>query len=101
MRTSQFLILLILIIMILMAVTNPGLDDYANWITEQSNGETSSQLENLISNFVGEPMIKRTTRRDNYIIFSVYETEIPDSDEERSRTIGIFGNFFVLNNSDR
>lgn len=102
MKSSQFLILLVLIIMILMAVTNPGLDDYAAWVGDQSSEEATSQLEKLITNLVDEPMIRRTTSRDNYIIFSIYETEIPDlNGEESSKTIGVFGNFFVLNRTDK
>ncbi len=101
MKTSQFLILLILVVMILMAVTNPGLDDYVNWVAEQSREDSSSQLERLITNFVGEPMIRSATNRDNYVIFSIYETEISDlNGDESSKTIGVFGNFFVLSSSD-
>lgn len=101
MKSSQFLILLVLIIIILMAVTNPGINDYVIWISDQSSEEASSQLEEILTNLVGEPMVRRTTSRDNYVIFSIYETEVPElNGGESSKTIGIFGNFFVLNDSD-
>ena len=101
MKSSQFFILLILVIMILMAVTNPGMDDYVSWAANQSTEEASNQFEELLTRFVGEPMIRRATSRNNYVIFSIYETNIPDlNGEESSTTIGIFGNFFVLNSPD-
>ncbi len=101
MKSSQFFILLILIIMILMAVTNPGMDDYVSWVADQSSEEASNQFEELLTRFVGEPMIRGASSRNNYVIFSIYETNIPDlNGEESSTTIGIFGNFFVLNSPD-
>jgi len=101
MKSSQFFILLILVIMILMAVTNPGMDDYVSWVADQSSEDATSRFEELITSFVGEPMIRRATSRDNYVIFSIYETDIPDlNGEESSTTIGVFGNFFVLNSPD-
>ena len=101
MKSSQFFILLILVIMILMAVTNPGLDDYVNWVADQSSEDATNQFEELLTRFVGEPMIRRATSRNNYVVLSIYETNIPDlNGEESSRTIGVFGNFFVINSPD-
>jgi len=101
MKFSQFLILIILIIMIFMAVTNPGMDDYVDWVTDQSREEASNRFEELVASFVGETMVRRVTSRDNYVLFSIYETDIPDvNGEESSRVIGIFGNFFVLNSPE-
>lgn len=101
MKISQFLILFVLVIMVLMAVTNPGLDDYVNWVTAQARENASNRFEELMASFVGEPMIRAATTRNNYVIFSIYETDIPDlNDDESSKTIGVFGNFFVLNSAD-
>lgn len=87
--------------MVLMAVTNPGIDDYINWVTDQNRQDASNRFEELLASFVGEPMIRTATSRDNYVIFSIFQTDMPDvNGGESSRTIGVFGNFFVLNSPE-
>ncbi|MGM0420315.1 MAG: DUF4359 domain-containing protein [Bacillota bacterium] len=96
MSKGQFMIIFLLGLAILMAITNPGMDDYANWAADDLVEEDSG-LESFVAGIIGEPIIKRMTTRNNYVVFSIYITRASDSgDVWEARTLGILGNFFVL-----
>ncbi|HEY0963020.1 MAG TPA: DUF4359 domain-containing protein [Pseudomonadales bacterium] len=83
---------------LLLAVTNPGTDDYAEYFGEELAREAQQEdalAGAIVSMFggVAESLFANATSRDNYVLFSVYTTSF-DSDE--IVTLGILGNFIVL-----
>jgi len=88
MRQASFLIL-ILVILIVLFITNPGTDDFASWVIEDRSDE--GLVQDLIS-IIGEPMISEMAERNNYFIFSIFELSAEGVDEEL-KAVGIAGNF--------
>ncbi len=92
-----------------MAITNPSKESYITYATEQfsETGKTSICAgENIplaaqqSCKFVisqGKGVIKRivenSTKQQNYVLFSLYETDLPN---KKVTTIAAFGNFHML-----
>ncbi len=100
----------------LMTVTNPGQNDYEDYATETLTGylkkEVCTQapldLGGLLQNYcktlvdTGRPQIQqiiaRATRRHNYLLFSIYETQLSFPSPVPSyqfETIGAFAQFYT------
>jgi len=92
MRKGSFLIL-ILIILLILFITNPGTDDFARWVIEDRSDE--GLVQDLIS-IIGEPMISEMAERNNYFIFSTFELSAEGAGDEL-KALGIAGNFIKLN----
>ncbi|NME95387.1 DUF4359 domain-containing protein [Clostridium cochlearium] len=90
-----FIIIGIFSILILSCVlTNPNKNEYINWSKEEIQSQSSNILEKGVMGFLGEKIISNTTTTRNYIIFSIYKTEI---EGEELTTLGIFKNFIPIN----
>lgn len=91
-----------------MAFTNPSKERYIEYATEQftESGKNSfcsgdmpiaaqQSCKFVISQGKGvvKPLIENSTKQQNFILFSIYETEIPD---KKLNTIAAFGNFYML-----
>lgn len=86
-------IMVICLALILMAVTNPTKSDFDNWAKEQVSAQTSNSLAQGLIALLGTPVIDQVTQSKNYIVCSVYQTNVGDS---KITTLGIFRNFFIV-----
>lgn len=99
-------LLLAAIALVILAVLNPGMDEFEVFAAQQSElmieqevGE--SALGRVLSGAAGsvvEAYINRIAERDNFLLFSVYTIDLdgPEAGEEEWRFIGIAGRFFVM-----
>jgi hypothetical protein len=92
-----------------MAVTNPSKDRYIEYATEQfsETGKTSicagdnipiaaqQSCKFVISQGKGviKSLVENSTKQQNYLLFSLCETDIPN---KKVTTIAAFGNFYML-----
>lgn len=99
MKGILFFVALVLLVSLIGFATNPSYEDYKEWYKTQNyeNVEAFSKLEQsvvgLVSDFVADSIVVR----DDYKVFSLYTM---DSDNYNYKVIGVFNNFFVLENED-
>jgi Domain of unknown function (DUF4359) len=97
-----FSITLILIALFgLLAYTNPGLNNYDQFISQRITEETrkekdpvSGALGSLLGGLAANLMNTQTVRKD-YVFFSTYDTAFGN---EHMRTIGVLNNFYITEN---
>jgi Domain of unknown function (DUF4359) len=97
-----FSITLILIAVFgILAYTNPNLNNYDQFISQQITEETrkgkdpvAEVLGSLLGGFAANLMTKQTVRKD-YIFFSTYDTAFGN---EHLRAIGVLNNFYITEN---
>jgi hypothetical protein len=104
----QIILIGIVVVAVGMTITNPSKDRYIEYATEQfsETGKTSICAgENIpiaaqqSCKFVisqGKGVIKRivnSTKHQNFFLFSLYETDLPN---KKVTTIAAFGNFHML-----
>ncbi len=82
----------------LLAYTNPGLNDYDQFISQRITEETKKQkdpvagvLGSLLGGLTANLMTTQTVRKD-YIFFSTYDTAFGN---EHLRAIGVLNNFYT------
>jgi hypothetical protein len=85
-------LVLILLLGIILAITNRSQDEYISWIDKGMRTNTSNVFEEVAVSF-GVMLSNYTTTREDYIIFSVFTTEVPG---DTIKTIGILKLFFVI-----
>jgi hypothetical protein len=99
-----------------MVLTNPGQETYEEYATEQLTtylkDEACTQVPNALENFLqrqckslvdtGRPqleqIIAKTTQRQNFILFSIYRTNLeisPLLPVYHFETLGAFQNFYI------
>lgn len=99
-----------------MTVTNPGSEAYQEYATEKLTiylkenvcSDISEQLGNFLETYctalvdTGRPqigeIIAQTTQRQNYLLFSIYETELAIASPlpgYRVQTVGVLQNFYI------
>ncbi len=99
-----FSIILILIALFgLLAYTNPKLDNYDQFISQQIIEETreakdpvAGALGSLLGGFAANLMTKQTVRKD-YVFFSTYDTAFGN---EHMQAIGVLNNFYITENPE-
>lgn len=74
-----------------MYVTNPSMNQYESWLKEKMKEESQSEILDRGIDLLGPKYIEENTTWTNYIIFSVYKTELPNSKVMTS--VGIFKRF--------
>jgi hypothetical protein len=85
-------IIVLAIIAIFLAVTNPNKSDYSEWAITKMK-ENGNALTNFGVSLLGKPIIENSTAVHNYIVFSTFETQLLD---KKVTTLGIFKNFIPL-----
>ena len=94
-----FSITLIMIALLgLLAYTNPGLNNYDQFISQRITEETRKEkdtvagtLGSLLGGFAANLMTKQTVRKD-YVFFSTYDTAFGN---EHIRAIGVLNNLYI------
>lgn len=89
--------IIITLLLLTMAITNPNKEEYTNYIKEKVIQESKGDiLVTGITMLLGKPLIENTTTTTNFILFSVFTTNI---DNNEIAFLGIFKNFIPLSNS--
>ena len=89
-------------IVLLFVITNPSTDDYEDYMRQemikesQGEDELSSALGSLFGGVAGSLLANASTRK-NYLVYSVYATDLGNSDLV---VLGVLGNFFVLEDAE-
>jgi hypothetical protein len=103
-RNIIIVILILIVIMILGAATNPSYGDYKEWYKQQAQegfieykeGKKTTNFEKSIMNFMLEMIADASVIREDYKFYSIYKIE---SDEYDYIVLGMFNNFFILDNT--
>ena len=91
---NYFSLLLIIVLLAVLFVSNPGTGKFMNWLVEDIRQE-KGPLEGLLAGSVGKPLLRNMTERRGYIFFSLFEIKVPES-SDNSLILGIAGRFIKL-----
>lgn len=86
----------------LLAYTNPKLDDYDRFISQQITKEAKKDdpvagiLKSLFGGFAAFLLTKQTIRKD-YVFFSTYDMAVGN---KQLRVIGVLNNFYITENPE-
>lgn len=99
-KSTNAIIMVILVVGIfgIGAISNPQKGDYVDYTVSQFVGLADPGLIKAVMVSALEPIVDTSTRRSDYVVFSVYDFSIPGYS---SQTLGLFGNFILMkeNNS--
>ncbi|WP_238651581.1 DUF4359 domain-containing protein [Paenibacillus piscarius] len=68
--------LVLILVLILMAVTNPGKEEFSEYAVKNLENTMGQDIGDGITKLVAQPVVESLTQRDNYILFSVFS--VPD-----------------------
>ncbi len=89
------LLVVIIILIFVLVLTNPSQADYNSWINgklaDQLNYDSQGTLGKAISK-ISDLLVEPVTERQNYVLFSIYETRIANT--QVTKTLGIL-KFFI------
>ncbi len=96
-------ILVIVVIIIILAITNPNMEDYKSYVRGQITQAAQKEIgaDNPLSSLVGAvagSMLDSITTRQNFIVFSVYESALG---HKHLKVLAFFGQFVTLRNDLR
>jgi hypothetical protein len=86
----------------LLVATNPTSEDYSAYLQQDiardatAGGGVPDGLASLLGGVAGG-LLSSTATRNNYLLFSTYSVELGAEDK---LTLGILGNFIVLNDGE-
>jgi len=88
---SRVALLLLAVLLIALALTNPGKDDFVRWFDKKASAaarghDALSQLSLLERTLE----VKASLRRDNYLLFSVFHVRVMRRDDT---FVGVLGRF--------
>lgn len=105
----QIILIGIVVVAVGMTITNPSKDRYIEYATEQfsETGKTSicagdnipiaaqQSCKFVISQGKGviKSLVENSTKQQNFVVLSLYETDMPN---KKVTTVGAFGNFFMF-----
>lgn len=84
--------ILLALILLILAVTNPTRAEYIEWAKAQALAETQGGLGGLLISALGGPVLEASTVAHNYAFFTVFETG-------DAKTVGILRQFLPLRTS--
>lgn len=73
---GKSLLVLILVVLVVMAVTNPGKEAFSEYSVKNLENTLDQEIGDGITKLVAQPVVESLTERDNYILFSVFS--VPD-----------------------
>lgn len=80
MKRFSNILIIVLLLLVLMALTNPGQEQFVDWAIEEWEAESETELERILGSTIGRPVLQAATNRDDYIFFSVFTVEQSDED---------------------
>jgi hypothetical protein len=101
-KSSAKFFIAIALILIILAVSNPGSGDFAEYAMNHMEDSFGIEFSESVSNLIGQPVLESLTRRSNYILFSVFS--IPDVKDSATfigdiqatkKFLGLFKIFFI------
>ncbi|KXS49625.1 hypothetical protein [Halanaerobium congolense] len=87
-------VIIILIILISAAITNPTREEFINWGVAEIKSEAETDIERIFGGAVAAPMLELQTKADDFVFFTIFVLEKSDGEV---KYLGIFNNFFALN----
>jgi len=93
MKNGLIMLVIILVVFLAAAVTNPAREDFINWGVAEIRSQAESDIERIFGGAVAAPMLELQTEDEDYVFFSIFTLEKSNSEV---RYLGIFNNFFAL-----
>lgn len=92
---NKFLVFTVIILVLLLAaaVSNPSRSQFIDWSVEEIAAEAESDLQRFFEGALSRPMLELRTNERDYVFFSIFTVETSDSENSY---LGIFNNFFSL-----
>jgi hypothetical protein len=87
-------VIIILVILISAAITNPSREEFINWGVAEIRSEAETDIERIFGGAVAAPMLELQTKADDFVFFTIFVLEKSDGEV---KYLGIFNNFFTLN----
>lgn len=86
------------IIVVILGVTNPSESEYKEWFVDEMKDRSESGLLDFGIDLIGPSYVEKETSYTNYLLFSVYKTQLPGPTEVT--TVGVFNKFFFISKSN-
>jgi hypothetical protein len=93
-------IIILIVVLFVLSVTNPGRSEYIDWINEKALDQSSNILEKGILSFAGEAVFEMGTTQKDYVIFSIYKTDFSEIGLGKVTSIGVFNQFIPLSKNE-
>ena len=99
--TRLLYIVIVAAILIVMAVTNPGVEAFTNFIRHEFQREADLEpgLVRWLGSVIIDQYVKSAVYHRSYTFFSIYTLPVPGRDD--LRFLGILGQFIPLRGVDR
>ncbi|NQX48942.1 hypothetical protein HQN87_26830 [Paenibacillus tritici] len=81
-RTGWKWAIVLIVILVVMAVLNPGKEEFSEYAVKDLKETLGTELAGGITELVAQPLVESFTLRDNYILFSMFS--IPDIQNGKS-----------------
>jgi hypothetical protein len=94
-------IILLIVMVFVLSVTNPGRTQYVEWITHEAMDQSSNMLEKGILSLAGEKVFDMGTTEKDYFIFTVYKTDFSEIGLGQVTAIGIFNKFIPISKNEK
>jgi hypothetical protein len=93
MKNLLISLVIILVLLVGAAVTNPSREEFINWGVAEIRAEAESDLERIFGGAVAAPMLELQTEVDDYVFFSIFTLQ---KSESEVKYLGVFNNIFSL-----
>lgn len=80
--------------LLILALTNPTQEDFVAWVKAKAYEKTDNPGARFLTDLLASPLVAATTQRSNWLILSVYDTQL--SPGKHKKTIGILRSFIPL-----
>ena len=84
---------IVLVVLLTAAVTNPSKEEFINWGVAEIRSQAESDIERIFGGAVAAPMLELQTNVQDYVFFSIFTLEKSDSEV---KYLGVFKTFFTL-----
>lgn len=90
-RYGTFIILLL--VTILLAVTNPTKEDFSDYIVKEITGDSDGIIIKGIANSLGKTVIEAASKRDDYVLFSIFS--VNGGESSSGKYLGFLNSVFI------
>ena len=94
-------IIILVVVFFVLSSTNPGRAAYIDWINHKTMDESSNLLQKGILSVAGKSIFDAGTKKSDYYIFTIYETDFTDVGLGKVKSIGILNKFFPLSSTQQ
>lgn len=91
---------LVIIVIFVLSLTNPDRTQYIDWMNNKTMEQSSNLLTKGIFSIAGKSIFNAGTKKSDYYIFSIYETDFTDDGFGKVTSLGILNHFIQLNSTD-